>query len=365
MTGASAHPVSARARMFKFVVRHKVVSFLILAAAAAGGYYGYEKMSAAPAATRYVLGTAEKGTLIVSVSGTGQIAASDQVDVKSGVSGEVVSVSAVKDQAVEEGTVLVQLDARDARAAVSSAEIALESARIELEDLLSPPDPQDLLRAENAVSQAERDLEKARWTFDSIEADIEHELDTIYDDGYSQVSNSFYKLSDYMKDLHDVLGTDKSEDENVNAYKLILGADSPLIRKLQEDHAAAKKAYDANYAAFQGIFSDAGRDVIYRSLNDTLDTAKPIFRALESARHMYDAILLVSYSQYHIAATIERLQPKIESDTSAVSSVISSLQKAIDEIDDTVADAPGRIKDAELALRSAEEKLAGQGFSAR
>jgi len=344
--------------MFKFVTRHKFITFLVLAALAGGGYYGYQKMTQKPAETRYVLGTVERGSLIVSVSGTGQIAAYDQVDVKSKVSGDVISVSVAKDQVVKEGAVLAQLDTRDARAAVNDAEIALESAKIKLDDLLAPLDPQTLLQARNAVSQAERDLEKAKSTFETIDADTEHALATTYEDGYSQVSSSFYKLSDYMKDLRDVMGTDKSEDENISAYKLILGANSIYIQRLQDDYAAAKQLYDINYASFREVFSDADRPAIYKLLTDTLNTAKPVFRALESARHMYDAITLVSYSQYRIASTIDKLKPNIESDTGSVSSVISSLQQTIDTIDTTVADTPGKIKDAGLALKSAEEKLA-------
>lgn len=344
--------------MFKFVTRHKFLSFLVLSVLVVGGYYGYKKITTKPVQTRYVLGEVEKGSLIVSVSGTGQIAASDQMDVKAKVSGDVVSVSVVKDQKVKEGAVLVQLDARDARASVSDAEIALESARIKLEDLQGPSDPQILLQARNSLAQAQRDLEKAQDTYDTIGVDTEDTLAATYEDGYNQVSSSFYKLSDYMQDLRDVMGTDKSEDENIAAYKLILGSDSVYIRRLEEDYAAAKEAFDANYAAFRGIFSDADRGTIYELLADTLNTARPIYRALESARHMYDAIVVVSYSQYRIASTIDRLKPSIESDTSSVTSVISSLQQTIDKIDTTVADTPGKIKDAELTLRAAEEKVA-------
>jgi HlyD family secretion protein len=344
--------------MFKYFLKHKIVSAIILIVMVVGGYYGYKAATKTPSLTKYTLASVEKGSLISYVSGTGQVAALDQIDVKPEVSGTVVSVSAVKDQAVKEGAVLVQLDARDARAAVGDAEIALESAEIELDEMLEPPDALKLLQAKNALAQAERDLEEATDAYETIEEDIENSLDDSYEDGYDQVSSAFYKLSDFMTDLRDIMGTSGSENENINAYKLILGSDSAYIERLEDDYAEAKELYDDGYASFREIFSDADRTVIYALICDTLNTTKSVYRALESARHMYNAITVTDYSQYRIASTVNSLKPKIESDTTSAFLVINSLEQTIDDIDDTVADAPDKIKNAELALKSAEEDVA-------
>jgi len=45
---------------------------------------------------------------------------------------------------------------------LADAEIDIESAKIKLDELFAGADAQSLLRAENAVAQAERDLEKAK-----------------------------------------------------------------------------------------------------------------------------------------------------------------------------------------------------------
>jgi len=343
--------------MLKFIGRHKFITFLILAALIGGGYYYYKQRTVAPAVTRYVLGAVEKGTLVTSVAGTGQVAVSDQVDIKPKVSGDVTAVNVVQDQEVKEGAALVYLDSRDARAAVTDAEIALESAKIKLDDLIAQPDAQSVRQAENSLDQALRDLDKAQTTYAGIDAQNEKDLTQAYEDGYNTVSASFYKLSDYMTDLRDALGTSASEDEYVTAYKLLLGERSTYIQQLLDDYAAAKTLYDTNSAFFRTVIGTDDREAVKKLIVATRDTAKPIYRALESARRMYDAIVLVSYTQYRISATIDKMQPKIENDVTSAASVNDSLQQAVDKIDTTIEDAPGKVTDAKLAVQTAEQNV--------
>jgi len=343
--------------MFKQIVKHKFITGAIFLLIIIGGYFDYQRLVKNKNTVRYLTAAVEKGTLIVSVSGSGQVSASDQIDLKPKVSGDVVYVGAEKDQKVKAGQLLIQIDTGDAQRAVSDAEIALESAKIKLEELLSSPDAQSLLQAENALAQAERDLEKAEKTYKTIETDAESTLASAYEDGYSDVSTAFFKLSGYMKDLKDVLGTEQSAEEYISGYKLILGSDSLFIQKILDDYYQANDLFNKNFAFFRGVYRDDDRDTIYQLISDTLETTKAISRALESARHMFDAIMTQSYKRLSIASQIDKMQPKIESDLSSIFSTITSLQKTIDTIDETLQDTPDKIKDAELALKSAQEKV--------
>ena len=65
--------------MKEITKKHKFLAALLILAAAGGGYYFYRASTQGQAATRYVLAQVNKGTLVVSVSGTGQAAAADQV----------------------------------------------------------------------------------------------------------------------------------------------------------------------------------------------------------------------------------------------------------------------------------------------
>ena len=86
-------------------------------------------------APMYVFANVEKGALIVSVSGSGQVEASQQIDVKPKVSGTLTYVAVKAGQQARQGQALAYLDSKDAQKSVRDAEISLESAEISLEKL--------------------------------------------------------------------------------------------------------------------------------------------------------------------------------------------------------------------------------------
>ena len=344
--------------IFKQLLQNKIIAAIAITLVVAGAYLSYQGLTGNDATARYLTAVVERGRLIVSVSGSGQVAVSDQVDIKPKVSGELAGLYIKKDQDIEEGYLLAVINTSTAQRAVSEAEISLESAKISLEELLSEPDAQSLLQAQNALAQAERDFEIAERNYGNIEEDTEQTLTEAYEDGYADVSTSFFTLSEYMQDLKNVLGTEDYVEKYITSYKLILGKDSFLIQRFIDNYYQAEDLYNESFTFFGGVFQDDERDQIYKLVNDTLEAAKATSRTLESARHMYDAITAKSYHQYYVSSVIDSMKPKIENDLSGIFSTVGSLQNTIDIINDTVQDMPDKIKDAELALKSAEEKLA-------
>ena len=74
-------------KILVFVGGHKLVVLIILIILGVGGYYGYQKFFTKSATTRYITAKVERGALITSLSGTGQVSASSQVDLKTKTSG--------------------------------------------------------------------------------------------------------------------------------------------------------------------------------------------------------------------------------------------------------------------------------------
>ena len=344
-------------KFFRAILRKKIISIFIILAIIGASYFGYKRIRGSSNETRYVLAAVEKGTLIVSVSGSGQVVVLDQADIKSLVFGELKAIYVRDNQEVKSGQLLFELDKKDIQQEVKDAEVALNSAKAKLAELLSQPDAKSLVPAENAVAQAERDLNKAKENYEEITIDAERSLATAYEDGYSTVSTTFFKLSSHMEDLKNVLGTEEYAQKNISAYRLILGSESPFIKRLLDDYSVADNLFTENFVFFRQVYRDADRDTIYQLINNTLETTKAVSQALESARHMFDAISVESYGYLTMAPQIDALQPKIESDVSSVYSDINSLEKIKDTIDDTVKNTPQKIEDAELAIKSAQEKL--------
>jgi len=319
-------------KILKQLFRNKFTTVITLLVIVLGGYFGYQAISDSDEAVRYTIAAVEKETLIVSVSGSGQVIVLDQVDIKPKVSGDITDIYIRKDQEVWTGQVAAVLDSENAQRAIRDAELVLENAQ--------------------------RDLDEAKENYQDIEIDADRVLKEAYEDGYSTVSTVFFKLSDYMQDLKNVLGTENSTQEYITGYELILGRDSIFIQTLLDDYDIANDLFNKNFDFFREVYKKDDSHTIYQLIGDTLETTRAISQAIESARHMYDAIALKSYQHLrNVASRVDEMQPKIESDVSAVYSNINSLQGIKDNIDDTNKDTPEEIEDAELAIQSAQNTV--------
>ena len=133
---------------------HKFIAGLGALLLVWGMYYGYGKFTSTAGETKYVTAQAQKGTLITALSGSGQVSALNQVDVKAKASGDVVYIGVVNGQAVKAGALIAQLDITDAQKSVRDAEANLESAQLSLQKLMEPADAFDHAIS-NALSRAE------------------------------------------------------------------------------------------------------------------------------------------------------------------------------------------------------------------
>jgi HlyD family secretion protein len=115
-------------KLFKIKKSYLMIVALVIIG---GGYYWYSQSKNGSDQVRYITAVAEKGTLSVSVTGSGQAEAVSQVDLKPVVAGDaidVVNVYVKNDQEVKKGDLVALLDPEDAQNAVRNAELDLESA---------------------------------------------------------------------------------------------------------------------------------------------------------------------------------------------------------------------------------------------
>ncbi|CAN5753967.1 hypothetical protein BH11PAT2_BH11PAT2_01930 [soil metagenome] len=136
---------------YAWAVAHKFLATIIAVVVIGGGYYGFTHATAANAETHYVLGTATTGTVITSVSGTGQVSASNQVALTSKTSGQIISVPVVAGQAVKAGQLIAEVDP-------TTAAYELQSARISYDTLVTVK-PEDVNTAKENATKAQEDLD--------------------------------------------------------------------------------------------------------------------------------------------------------------------------------------------------------------
>ncbi len=186
----------------EIIFKHKIISVIVILCLLGGGYWWHRSSTNTSGVTRYVLAAVTKGTIISSVSGTGQVSASDQVDIAPEVSGKIVYINIPKDTEVKAGTLMAQIDSRDAQKAVQGAENDLTNAQLSSQDINgTAKDALDTSYSNglDALTTAFNDLTSMRANLDSMflessyrggDSDINYYLDFVrfYDNNPSDLT---------------------------------------------------------------------------------------------------------------------------------------------------------------------------------
>jgi len=267
-------------RIIKLALAHKIVSGMVLVAIIASSYFGYQSLSNNSQTTKYVLAAVEKGTIVASITGSGQVSASNQVDINPKVSGDIVYVGVKSGQEVGTGYLLAQLDTSDAQKAIRDAQISLEDAKVQLQKM-ELNQKNDLSKLKDNVETAQNDLIKT------------------YDDALNTVSNVFLGLPDIIEDARIVLygstvGT--SNQSNAGAYENLIdtrfGLDvTILINNSESDYENARTAYDQNFDDFNNLSANPSREDIERIVNQTLETARLTSKTLKNEQNLLSAVV--------------------------------------------------------------------------
>ncbi|MFA6215629.1 MAG: efflux RND transporter periplasmic adaptor subunit [Patescibacteria group bacterium] len=261
----------------KKLLKKKIILLLIAIVILVAGYFGYKVIKPSTPQTSYVTAAVAKGTIVTSISGTGQVSSSNQIDITPKVSGDITSVKVTAGQEIKSGDIIAQINAAEAQKTVRDAKISLESTKISLEKLKKPTDALSLLQAENAITQAEQTKQNA-----------EDSLVKAYDNAFTSISNAFLDLPTVITGLHDVIyGNDyKSDQENIYYYAdLLKNYDENVFtyrQKAIDNYLAARSAYDKNFSDYQTISRYSDSATIESLLNQTYTTTKSISQAIKS-----------------------------------------------------------------------------------
>jgi len=286
--------------MMKFFLRRKGLAAILAVAIFVLGYFGYKHFFATDTAVRYVTAAAQRGTLVVSLSGSGQVTAVNQVDIKPKAGGDVVRVAAAEGQMIKAGGLIAQLDTVDAAKAVRDAKVNLASAKLALEKLKQPADDLSILQAQDSLSQAKDTLTKLQSSQGAdyqkaldARQNAQNALDKGHEDGFNSVASDFLDLPTIMPGLHDLLfassfatsqwnidfytGEAKVYDEKAFSYR------DDVYGKYQK----ARQAYDQNFIDYKAAsrYSDAAT-VEKLIVVESYETTKRVAEAIQGATNL-------------------------------------------------------------------------------
>lgn len=250
------------------ILKKKIIAIPLLLVLVLGLYFGHRFLTAKNNATRYLTTAVEKGTITVSVSGSGQVAALDQADIKPKVSGDVTYIGVENGQAVKKGTLLVQLDKTDAEKVVENAQINLQQEQLTLDKMMGTTTDEGVIRGEK---------EKAT-----------NDLNSAYDNAFNNVTNAFLNLPNIMTGLYNIIfsydfspnqwdvgyysDAVKAYDENIPQYK------ADVIDKYQ----TANTAYNKNFQDYKATNRSSPTAIIDSLIEETYETTKDISDAINS-----------------------------------------------------------------------------------
>lgn len=317
-------------RLIKWTKRHKFLAGILAIIVIFSAYFLFFRSSGTPVA-QYISGSVTRGTLAVSVTGSGQVSVSNQLDLKPKASGEVVWLGAKQGQFVGAGAAIAKLDSTDAEKAVRDAQDNLESAELAMEKLkASSADISKIL--ENSFS----DISNAFLDFPSIITSAENVI-------YGSNLNLYQDNIGYYKNF-----VEQSDSQNYLKDEL-------LISSAASDYNSARAKYDAAFALYKTVTRDSDQATVQALLAQTYDTAKAIGQVLKSEQNLLD--FLTDYGTDHsktIPTLFTTYKSTIRTNIGLSNNHISSLSSDVDSVDN----APRDIKSQELSLKQKQNALA-------
>lgn len=262
------------------ILKKKSVLIVIGVVVLGVSFFIYRALKPTPP-PQYVTALVSKGTIVVTVTSSGQVSALNQVDVKPRVSGNVIRIPVTEGQTVGNGAILAELDAKDAYKALRDANLNLESAKLSLLKLTQPADQLSITQSENALAGAQESKRTA-----------EADLLKAYDDGYSSVVSVFLDLPAVMTGLHDLLlGTNFSGSQsNIDYYAdAVRNYDSRVTLyhdTAYNDYQTARLAYDKNFDDYKTLNRSSNQATITTMIAETYRTTRSIDAAIKSATNL-------------------------------------------------------------------------------
>lgn len=261
------------------IFNHKVRSLIVLIIAFGIGYFAYGKMFATAQVTKYVLTTATTQTVVASVSGSGQVSPSSEVDLTPKVSGEIVDVPVTVGEYVQAGQPIAYIDSTTAQQDLRNAEADLKSAQLALAKLQEPADQLSVTQAQDTITKSQESQTTAQSN-----------LAKAYTDSYNDVVATYLDLPALMASFKDiVIGTEASRGSqwNIDYYQSsVINWDEQAMTHRNDaynDYVDALNTYNTALADYKALPANPSNDQIEAITKETHDLSEKIDNALGSS----------------------------------------------------------------------------------
>ena len=307
-----------------FVVKHKIVSSFLLILIVLIGYWSYNKITNTTGITRYVLSPVTKGTIVSTISDSGQVSATSQVNIAPTVSGALTDVKVSPGDKVTAGQTLFVIDDTNAQKTVRDAEINLQNANLALQKL----------QLQNSNTNLNTALSKS------------------YDDGFSAVSSAFLDLPSTITGLQNVLSQQNLSDNAArNAGSMALD----YRNQAETLYYQAQNALAQNQKDFTALNRNSPKTDIENIINETYNTTKNLADAITSTKNFVDYL-----AQVGKASDFSSAQATLSTYTNTTNTHLSDLLSATTNIGnnkDAFSSSDLNTQSAQISIKQAQNTL--------
>jgi HlyD family secretion protein len=325
-------------KVWTYIFKHKIISSILLIAIIGGGYYWYSSANTTTGSTRYILAEASKQTINTSVSGTGQVSASDQIALSFKASGQVTYLNAISGQKVSAGTLLAQIDTTSAEKSVRDAQASLDAEKITLQKLEGPTGSTTPKNKQDAIDT----------------------LNQSYQSGYNTISSVFIDLPTIMNDLQNILyaSTFNSYQQNIdyytfNAYTYDQKA-SQFKDSVTKSYQVALDSYNKTFNSYKTTTRFSDNATIDSTISDTYTTTKNIAQAVKDANNLIQFYKdTLTFYNIKTSSVADTNLTTLNNDSSKTNSDIISLLNA----QNTISNDKDSVNNSDLDLQSEQLSL--------
>ena len=317
----------------------KIIISILVILILGTGYFYFKNFSKNKNQTRYVLTKVERGTILTSVSGTGQIEGEEEKEIKPKVSGDVLKIYVQKDQKVKEGDLLLEIDSTSYQRALDSAKLALDLAKIDLENL----------------KQNKEDAQK--------------DLDLDFENVFSSISGVFSDLPSIFSQIEPFFteSSYNSDQADIDYYFSVVGLYSQQKfgqNDKENEFSKIKEKYQDLKNQILLVSRFSSRETLKGWLKTTEDFVKDLSDLTRSARNIA--------SFYKESIQKENLTPPFplsitENQIQILSQVtlsldqkysnLTSLKKTIDDLETSISNLEDKIQSQEKLVKQKEDAV--------
>ena len=351
----------------KKLLKNRWFIFLLVVILGVVIYFLFFKKSAA--APQYVMSAVKKGTLTVTLSGTGQISAVSQIDISTEGSGKVVSVNATVGQSVKAGDKLAVIDETSNNLSLTQARASLASAQANYDKVVAGTTADDLKISQLSVDSAAQSLATAQSDLTETQkstaisvAQAQKDLDDLENTSATQGNSTRNQI--LVSSDSAIIGVKNALDAmaklltDQNAKNVLGALDSSAFNSANASYQKALPFLDPAVNSLAAAKADRTDANISTSVTSTLSLLNETLTALNSCFYLLEqSITSSSFSQ----SSLDSYKSSMNSQISSINGDISSLQTAWQNLTDALTTAQNTLTNAQLSadqqLSAAQSKI--------